>query len=178
MNCDNCGDNIAINGLCQVPIRVMSEQSELPTLYKVEHFSSPIPLFEIEKDVPASVQIELLGAFSYFHIDTNSSASKLRRAIEQFCIQLGAEGKNLYRQLDSLKTQYPIEISLLDTLRLVGNEGTHSHGLDVTEDDLLTAFKIFKEVITIFRKQRILSELQSDQITLNEKFDNKIINKK
>lgn len=168
MSCKSCGDSVSINGLAQVDLSDNSNKPPSPTLFKVEHFSTTIPFFEIDKQVPLKVQLELLGAFHYFHIDTNSSASKLRRAIEHFCKELGAETDNLNNNIQALAKSYPLESELLHTLRLVGNEGTHADG--VNEDDLLTAFEIFKEVLSVFRKREILAELKNSQKVLNDKF--------
>lgn len=168
MSCASCGDSVSINGLAQIHQPIDPKKPQRPTLYKVEHFSTPIPLFPLDKAVPAKVQLELLSAFHHFHIDTNSSASKLRRAIEKFCKELGAKTDNLNNNIQALTKLYPLESELLHTLRLVGNEGTHSDG--VNEDDLLTAFRIFEEVLTVFRRKEILAELKESQKVLNDKF--------
>lgn len=173
MSCQSCGDNIAINGLTQVHQKIGQDQAQLPSTYKIEHFSTPISLFEIDQSIPAKIQLELLGAFSYFHIDTSSSANKLRRAIEEFCRELNGEKAKLAHQIQKLKKAYPLEADLLDTLRLVGNEGTHSD--NVNEDDILTAFRIFEEVLTVFKRQKILTELKINQKVLTDKFDKNVV---
>jgi hypothetical protein len=171
MVCSHCSDNVAVTGLSQVHTKKMADEKQLPPIYKIDNFSIPIPMFNINHLVPVSIQPELLGAFSYFHIDTNASANKLRRAIEKFCSELGMEGSNLGRQVEQLKKTYPVEADLLNTLRLVGNEGTHSDG--VLEDDLLMAFDIVEEVLTIFPRLDKLKRLKAPQAILSEKFDKK-----
>ena len=126
-------------------------------------------MFEISSIAPSSIQFELLGAFSYFHIDTNSSASKLRRAIDKFCSELGMKPNTLARQIKELETKYSTEADFLNTLRLVGNEGTHSD--NVNEDDLLLAFDIVEEVLAIFPKLAKLERLKAPQAQLEDKFD-------
>ena len=170
MTCTSCGDNVAVTGLSQEHTQKASEQ-QLPSLYKIEQFSVPIPMFKINDSVPVSIQLELLGAFSYFHIDTCSSANKLRRAIENFCTELGFEGNNLARQIEQLKKEHPTEAEFLNTLRLVGNEGTHSDG--VNENDLLLAFDIVEEVLAIFPRLDKLNRLKAPQKILIDKFDKK-----
>jgi hypothetical protein len=171
MVCGHCDDNVAVTGLSQEYKKKTTNESQLPALYKVEHFSVPIPMFNIHSLVPVSIQFELLGAFSYFHVDTNSSANKLRRAIEKFCAELGVEGNNLGRQIEQLKKSHPVEADLLNTLRLVGNEGTHSDG--VLEDDLLLAFDIVEEVLALFPRLDKLKRLEKTQAKLLNKFDKK-----
>jgi len=172
MRCNWCNDNVAVMGLVQEHTKKPGDKKQLHPLYKIEHFSIPITMFQIHDYIPTSILTELYGAFSFFHIDTNSSAHKLRRAMEKFCEELNAKGNNLNRQINSLKnTEFSIEADLLDTLRLVGNEGTHSDGVD--EDDLLAAFSIFEEVLTVFRRIGKLKELQVSKKALTTKFDAK-----
>lgn len=171
MVCQNCGDYVSVNGLSQVHKPKTQQEVKLPSIFKVEHFSTPVSMFDVNESVPVSIQFELYGAFSYYHVDTNSSANKLRRAMEQFCRELNAKGGNLSRMIQDLKSTFPFEADMLDTLRLVGNEGTHSDG--VNEDDLLTAFQIFEEVLDLFRRKKVLANLQSSQKQLTDKFDRK-----
>jgi hypothetical protein len=171
MTCASCNDNIAVIGLSQEHTKKTPNEKQLPSIYKLEQFSIPVPMFEINPAVPSSIHLELLGAFNYFHIDTNSSASKLRRAIEKFCNELGMKPNTLARQIKELETKYPIEASFLNTLRLVGNEGTHSD--NVNEDDLLLAFYIVEEVLAIFPRLAKLERLKTPQAKLEDKFDKK-----
>ncbi len=171
MACASCNDHIAVTGLSQEHTKRDTDKKQLPSLFKIDHFSVPVPMFEISPVVPVSIQFELLGAFNYFHIDTNASASKLRRAIEKFCLELGMKGNNLGRQIKELETKYPTEASFLNTLRLVGNEGTHSD--NVNEDDLLLAFYIVEEVLAIFPRLAKLERLKAPQAKLEDKFDKK-----
>ncbi len=171
MTCASCNDNVAVMGLSHEHTKTLPNEKKLPPLYKIEQFSIPVPMFEISPVVPVSIQFELLGAFNYFHIDTNTSASKLRRAIEKFCSELGMKPNTLARQIKELETKYPTEASFLNTLRLVGNEGTHSDS--VNEDDLLLAFDIVEEVLAIFPRLEKLKRLEIPQAHLDNKFDKK-----
>ncbi len=171
MTCASCNDNIAVTGLSQEHTKRDTDKKQLPSLYKIDHFSIPVPMFKVNPAVPASIHLELLGAFHYFHIDTNSSASKLRRAIENFCKELKMKPNSLARQIKELETKYPTEASFLNTLRLVGNEGTHSD--NVNEDDLLLAFDIVEEVLAIFPRLEKLKRLKAPQAQLEDKFDKK-----
>jgi len=169
MTCASCQDNVAVIGLSQEHTKKTLNEKQLPPLYKIEQFSIPVPMFAISSTVPALIHFELLGAFSYFHIDTNVSASKLRRVIEKYCGELGMKPNSLARQISELATKYPTEASFLNTLRLVGNEGTHSD--NVNEDDLLLAFDIVEEVLAIFPRLAKLERLKAPQAKLEDKFD-------
>lgn len=178
MTCSNCDDHVAVTGLMQRHITETETENEEPSLYKIDHFSTPISMFKLDEHIPNAIKFELLAAFRYFHIDTNSSANKLRRAIECFCTAFEIEGNNLGRRLNQLKDRFPVEIELLNTLRLVGNEGSHSNNpVGVNEDDLLKAFDIVEEVLTLFRKLNKIKELKEPQQQLLEKFDKKTNNK-
>ncbi len=174
MYCTNCEDNVAVTGLLQQHTKKTDSDNQEPSIYKIDHFSTPVSMFKIDEQIPSSIQLELLGAFRYFHIDTNSSANKLRRAIECFCNEFDIPGDNLARRLAQLKEKYPTEVDLLNTLRLVGNEGSHSNGFtEVNEDDLLGAFDIVEEVLTLFPRLEKLNQLKRSQEQLINKFDKK-----
>lgn len=168
MKCKACSDYVAVNGLS---LHYLEKPDSTPQKLKlkVESFSLPLPLFPINEFVPYSVEKELLGAFSYYHFDPSSSANKLRRAMERFCDSLGAEGKTLHARLKNLPAEYQREARFLNTLRLVGNEGTHDDG--VAEDDLLHAFDIFHKVLEIFPRLEELKQLEETDALLIKKFD-------
>jgi len=171
MVCASCSDSVAVTGLSQEHKKKAANENQLPAFYKVDHFSVPIPMFPINSKVPMIIKLELLEAFRYFHFDTNASANKLRRAIEKFCSELDIKGSNLGQQIEQLKKTHPVEAGLLNTLRLVGNEGTHSDG--VVEDDLLLAFDIVEEILAIFPRLDKLKRLKAPQAILSNKFDKK-----
>lgn len=176
MTCSNCYDHVAVTGLMQRHITKTETENEEPSLYKIDHFSTPISMFNLDEHIPPAIQFELFAAFRYFHIDTNSSANKLRRAIECFCKTIGDENKNLYNNINLLANSYPLESELLHTLRILGNKGSHSDNtVDINEDDLIKAFDIFEEVLAVFRKRHKLTTLKESQQQLLEKFDKKYI---
>jgi hypothetical protein len=148
MQCQSCGGNVSINGLA-----IDSNRGENNIRLKVEYFSPCVPVFRISENVPEIIMTELQNSFLHIHFDPNSAASKLRRAIEQFCSDWGAKGKNLHQQICSLKERHPEEAEYLESLKLLGNEGTHAS--NVEEVDLLYAYKVFQFVLELYdRKAR------------------------
>ncbi|GAB2998906.1 DUF4145 domain-containing protein [Psychrosphaera aestuarii] len=167
--CDACDGNISCSGLKQKHINKNENEKKKADIYKVDYFSIPIPIIHLDKEVPSSIKSELYNAFSYFHFDTNGSAHKLRKAVEAFCLELKAKPNSLARQLKELSEEYPIETKLLHAIRLIGNEGTHSNGVE--EEDLLIAFDIVEEVLQIFRKLKKLEDLKTRAKQLVDKFE-------
>lgn len=172
MQCNSCNEYLSISGLSQKKIDLKDNEPVKPIRVKVENFGFPILMFDINQYVPEIVERELHDAFRYFHFDPNSSAAKLRRAIESFCHVLDSEGKSLHQQINNLPERFSMEKRFLQTLRLVGNEGTHADGVD--EDDLLQAFDIFHNVLSVFTRLHELQALESSHEILSLKFDKKL----
>jgi len=167
--CESCNANVTATGVYLQPLK-LSEQSPVKSpMIKVDHFSPTIPIIQISKNVPYKIHTELYGAFKHFHFDPLSAASKLRRAIEQFCVDFELKGKNLHQKICSLKEKYPEEAEYLEALKLIGNEGTHDHG--VSEIDLLHAFEIVQFVLEIYDRKARYKETQSNYEQLIGKFD-------
>lgn len=166
--CNNCKQHVTATGILIEPIKFTEQSMMNSPIIKVEHFSPTIPMFPLSIHIPENIRVELLDAFKHFHFDTLSAASKLRRAIEQFCINMKAKGKDLHQRICNLKQRYPEEAQYLEVLKLVGNEGAHNH--DVTEIDLLHAFEIVQFVLDVYnRKARYKATLDNYEL-LTSKF--------
>jgi len=167
-SCNRCGESTNATGILLKPLK-LSEQSKVkPSIIKVEHFSPTIPMIPLSNHIPGNIKAELIDAFKHFHFDTLSSASKLRRAIEQFCINMEAKGRDLNQRICNLKQRYPEEAEYLEALKLIGNEGTHSH--DVTEIDLLHAFEIVQFVLEVYDRKARYQATQANYELLANKF--------
>lgn len=153
--CSSCNQSVAATGIYLKPNQLSPEQTPKPASIKIEHFSPTVPITPISENIPEHIKEELLDAFKHFHFDPLSSASKLRRVIEQFCDNMQAKGKNLHQKICSLKANFPEETEYLEALKLLGNEGTHAY--KVSELDLLHAFEITQFVLEVYdRKARYL----------------------
>lgn len=151
LQCDNCEKIVSANGLALWPLVEMSPDKKQEYHIKIEFFSPTIPIVAISENVPEVIKLELFDSFRYLHFDPSASAAKLRRAIECFCEGWDAKGKNLHQQICSLKEKHPEEAEYLESLKLVGNEGTHSNNID--EIDLLYSFEIFQFVLNLYDRQ-------------------------
>lgn len=74
-----------------------------------------------------------------------------RKGIEAICIDKGEEKGNLQTKLKNLKDKGILEGTLFkwtDELRLIGNDGAHSHQQIVTQQDAKDALDFFNALIT------------------------------
>ncbi len=166
--CSSCEQSVAATGIYLKPNQLNPDQAPKPASIKIEHFSPTIPITPISDNTPAHIKEELLDAFKHFHFDPLSSASKLRRVIEQFCDDMQAKGKNLHQKICSLKTNFPEETEYLEALKLLGNEGTHAY--EVSELDLLHAFEITQFVLEVYDRKARYVRTKANYKELVKKF--------
>ena len=170
--CEQCQGAVSAVGFSKIHQRRSDSEVQQSPQVKFEYFTPTIPMMDVSPNVPVGIRSELLDSFKHYHFDPPSSASKLRRAIEQFCHDMGAEGKNLQRKINSLKDTNPEEAKYLEALKLVGNEGTHSDGVD--EQDLLLAFKVFQYVLELYDRRARFIATMPDYQKITAKFSNEI----
>ncbi|WP_019676059.1 DUF4145 domain-containing protein [Arsukibacterium perlucidum] len=166
LTCHACDGSVAASGMQVVAEATQSRRQT--TLVKVEHFTPTLSIIPVSNNVPEPIKIELLDAFKHFHFDPPSSASKLRRAIEQFCKDMKLQGKGLHQQISSLRQIQPELADYLEPLKLIGNEGTHAS--DVSEIDLLHAFEVFQFVLEYYDRQARYKQTQANYKKLMDKY--------
>lgn len=157
--CQSCKESASASGIKLIPEKGFLNSGDVIPQVKFDHFSPPLVMFPISKNVPDSICEELCDAFKYFHFDPPSSAAKLRRAIERFCDDQQIEGSNLNRKVQNLAKPHPEEAMYLEALKLVGNEGTHGNNVD--ELDLLYSFQIFEFVLELYDRKARFDALQN-----------------
>lgn len=162
--CSMCNESVSATGVAKEPTKDSNRSTEI----KVENFSPPIPMFPLRPLTPKSINEELLGTFSHYHSDIFSSGNKLRRAMEKLCEELGFTGTNLHRKIEAMAKEYPQEAKWLEPLKLVGNEATHSNGIN--ESDLLDSLLVFEVVLDIFRRKHVESKVAQTVAKLEQKF--------
>ncbi|RWX52721.1 DUF4145 domain-containing protein [Photobacterium chitinilyticum] len=163
-SCELCSESVSSVGMAQLSIDGIVEKNNI----KVEFFNPPIPMFKLESSTPVTINEELLKAFNYFHSDISSSGSKLRRAMEKLCNESGCTERNLNRNIQEFAKLYPQEGRWLKSLKLVGNEATHSDG--VSEQDILDSFEIFEVVLDIFRRKQIEDKINKTVLLLESRY--------
>nr|WP_181726109.1 DUF4145 domain-containing protein [Polaromonas sp.]QJS06441.1 hypothetical protein [Polaromonas sp.] len=164
--CEDCFNTVSATGSALIPNQ-FSDENSLITI-KAEYFSPSLPIFPIEDCIPATIVEELLYAFNYFHSDLPASGGKLRRAMEKMCVELGFSEKTLHKSIQAMTIKFPEEGAWLATLKLVGNEATHSDGLD--ETDLLYSFGIFEAALLIFKRRKLSEAIAKTLPKIEQKF--------
>ncbi len=163
-DCALCSGSVSSLGVARIPIKIGTKGAQL----KVECFNPPIPMFSLSSTTPNKINEELLGAFRHFHSDVGSAGNKLRRAMEQLCIELGYNESNLHRNITAMSKDYPEESNWLGSLKLVGNEATHSNG--VVESDILDFLQVFDVVLDIFRRREAALKIRQTVERIEGKF--------
>jgi hypothetical protein len=163
--CSECGFQVASAGTAAVSTQVGAfAESKI----KVDFFSPTVPIFPLNSITPKTINDELLRAFNYFHSDLTAAGSKVRRATEQFCVELGYKDGSLHKRIEEMTNEYPVEVKWLRSLKWLGNEATHSS--EIEEADLLHSFEIFAELLDIFRKKKRFEAVQQASLSLDQKF--------
>lgn len=167
--CNNCMKSVSSTGTLKLDRDENIDRGSM----KIEYFSPPIPIFKLSDNIPIDIRNELIQVFNHFHADLNSSGAKLRRAIEKLCLDLGFKEKNLHFTITKMKDKYPVESELLDSLKLLGNEATHSDA--VTENDLLDALEVMDYVLSLYNRKKELQLANEKALKLKEKFKKPIL---
>lgn len=162
--CSMCDESVSSTGIAKLPRKDSSRLLQI----KVEYFNPAIPIFPLSTTTPKTINEELLASFNLFHSDNCSSGNRLRRAIEKLCVELGFNVGNLHRNIEAMAKKFPEEAGWLESLKLVGNEATHSDG--VNESDLLNSFQVFEVVLDIFRRKKIKSQTLKTVAKIDSKF--------
>lgn len=162
--CNMCNESVSSTGLA----KMANDKTNRISQIKVEGFNPPVPLFPLNNTTPNSVNEELLSSFNHYFSDTCSAGSRLRRAIEKLCAELGFSQGNLHRRIQSMAKEFPQEARWLEPLKLVGNEATHADS--VSEDDLLDSYQVLEVVLDIFRRKQLDPEIDSAALKLESKY--------
>ena len=168
LQCSKCAGAVSATGLVKTYSSLKQDKQPKPTEVKFENFSPIIPMMRVSDHVPVGILAELNDSFKHYHFDPCSAASKLRRAIEQFCEDMGVAGGNLHHKISSLRKTHPEEADYLEALKLIGNEGTHSDGVE--ELDLLQAYRIFQYVLELYDRRARYKATLADYQEITNKF--------
>ncbi len=85
-----------------------------------------------------------------FPISRRSSAALLRLVIQELCIVLGGDGKNLNNDIEKLLDQIPDYIQqALDIIRVVGNSAVHPGDVNINDDNDIVEimFDLVNEIV-------------------------------
>lgn len=115
--------------------------------------SAPPP----NNDLADHIKKDYLEAASVFSRSPRAAAALLRLALQNLCVQLGEDGKNINQDIASLvaKGLNPLVQKSLDALRITGNNAVHPGEINLDEEPHRVA-KLF-ELIN-FIVQKMISE--------------------
>ncbi|HBP89193.1 MAG TPA: hypothetical protein DD706_16015 [Nitrospiraceae bacterium] len=120
---------------------------------------------EPNKDLPKSIKATYEEARSILHLSPRGTAALLRLCIQNLCIHLGKDGKNLNKDIASLVAG-GLDVRVqkaLDIVRVIGNNAVHPGQIEL-KDNLETAIQLFKLV------NLITDKMISEPKTLNEMY--------
>lgn len=169
MTCSDssCGERVAVAGVVTTEMDYDYDNDGHTVVAVTDRFHpssiSPPPLvIEVPRGTPENVVGELQRASAVIWLDVGSSANKLRSAAEELLTALKIPrtylasvkgGKkerrllSLAKRIDRLRIKNADAANLLESIRWLGNVGTHD-GLDqIDRNDLLNAFEIFQHVL-------------------------------
>lgn len=150
--CKNCGESIGFGGRAEIPRETVNRPIYLSTRLYPEYFSPPLPFFTLDSRYPASVRKNFIRAFGLVFNDTALASNAIRQGVESLLDELAVpkvgDRKNRLSLYDRIKKfgETNTECSeLLDGIRLLGNEGSHTG--KVVRDDLILAFEVVEHVL-------------------------------
>jgi hypothetical protein len=122
------------------------------------------PVFRIPAECPKRVRVELEKSFALIWTDKESSATRMRSAVEALLDERGvpktviSKGKRvvltLHNRIEKYKAKDPHTAEKLLAIKWIGNIGSHTAAASQSLDDLMDAFALFANVIdTIYVRE-------------------------
>lgn len=164
-NNDKCNEVISVNGLLLTDIRDAyqdnnGEYVELSIeVFNPKFFFPNLRMFKLPSEVPQNIRSLIDKAFSFYFLDNNACANKIRTAIENILDDLKAPKKkknrqgnlreipNLHSRIEHFSKQKPKICKLLKALKIIGNEGSHTENTD--DNSILDAMEILEMLVEI-----------------------------
>jgi len=152
LKCKGCGESVAFGGRAEIPQKNPNGSTYLSTRLYPEYFSPPLPFFSLDNRYPSSVRQSFTRSFGFVFNDTASAANAIRQGIESILdeigISRGEQGKRklaLYDRIELFSVSNKGCAELLDGIRFLGNEGSHSG--KVNRADVISAFGVIDHVL-------------------------------
>lgn len=181
LDCSNvCGELVVISGSSGIETQEAYDEEfglayEHVTVYRPALLEPSPSVLEFPKGTPEAVRREIGRASALIWLDIGSSANKLRSAAEELLTALKIArfvrkpGKKLRpiafaQRLAKLSATHAKAASLLESIRFLGNVGTHESPDSVDRNDLLDGFEIFDHVLEDLydpREERIVRKAKS-----------------
>jgi hypothetical protein len=153
----DCKDFIAFGGIGKVEFASYfdndgnSHRDDYKDIFQPKYFIPALHIFNIHKNCPSSISLEIISAFGLFWNDVSSCANKIRIAVELLMDEQGIQkyprGKRkermkLHQRIEMFRQQRPEIADNLMAIKWIGNIGSHVGKIDNV--DLLDAFEILE----------------------------------
>ena len=117
-----------------------------------KYFVPPIHIIELKKEYPKELKEILLESFSLYFSSYSACINTLRILLEKLCELHGIKSttnncgyKKLGNKLKELKFDYKVK-DLLEAIKWIGNDGSHSLEV-IKKDDLDLTYRFIKKVL-------------------------------
>lgn len=142
--------------------------------YKPKFFTPPLHAFPIPADCDKSIFDPLIGSFSLLPSSPVAASNQLRIAVEKYLdvIRVPA-AKMLVARIRTLEHTDPAKFALLDSLRLLGNSGSHEVG-SVDDEDVMVGYEVIRKLLDDQYPEAKLDDSQKHAQSLTEKFKKKL----
>lgn len=161
LKCDSpsCGESVMSVGDVLYDYENLDESCEYKerTILNPKFFYPTIELFKLDESIPEKIRAEISKSFSLFFTDTAACANKIRQSIEVLMDELGVVREktketqknvqqskpyklNLFERIKEFKSKYSEVANSLQSIRLVGDEGSYMKELGLQIEEFTSKF--------------------------------------
>ncbi|EMN3010602.1 TPA: DUF4145 domain-containing protein [Proteus mirabilis] len=143
------------------PLHKVSLFASLARMIHPEQTNIPFP----SKDMPDDVKQDYIEAASIYQKSPRGAAALLRLGLQKLCKHLGAEGKNINTDINTLAQDDKISKQLIkaaDIVRITGNNAVHPGTINDEDFDNI-AIKLF-DLLNIIVRQGITEPKEVDEL--------------
>lgn len=171
-NNDKCGEIVISSGIGAVDEYIEIDAQgkyfqEWNEEFSPSFFQPHLQFFEVPPQCPELVASPIQDAFNLYFASPSAAANSVRVAVEELLTSIGVKryttagkaGKrrrrllSLHQRIDHLPAKHSESRELLQALKWLGNDGSHSR-TRIQPDDVLDAFEILEHVLEVTFVQR------------------------
>ncbi len=176
LECKDCMEAVAVSGRAEKFRQSANADRPPSTRIYLEYFSPPLPIIPLDSRYPDNVRQCVARASGYIFNDAGAAASTTRQAVELLLDSLripavDSDGRrlSLHNRIVSFGKTHKDYADLLDSIRFIGNEGTHSG--KVERADVLAGFEVLDHVLEeIFVRSEIRKKITESGKGLKEAY--------
>lgn len=141
--------------------------------YKPKAFVPPLHAFPIPADCDETISEPLIGSFALLPCSPVAASNQLRVAVEKYLDAIGEPpAKTLGARIFALQGSDPAKFVLLDSLRLLGNSGSHEVG-SVDDGDVMAGYMVIRKLLEDQYPEAKVDDSQKHALSLTGKFQKK-----